>query len=159
MTQKGLSIYARILVPVDGSATSLRGPDEAIALAGRLGARLRLLDVLEESAIALASGGFAGNVGELFNLLREGGQAILEAAKQRAGARGVPADTVMHESLSGRVSDVVIKAAAGWGAELNIIGTHGRRGAARALIGSDPEQIVRLAPTSVLLVRDTGKPA
>jgi nucleotide-binding universal stress UspA family protein len=40
-----------------------------------------------------------------------------------------------------------------WGAELIVIGTHGRRGVGRILLGSDAEQTVRIAPVPVLLVR------
>jgi nucleotide-binding universal stress UspA family protein len=47
----------------------------------------------------------------------------------------------------------VIEQAKAWGADLIVIGTHGRRGVGRLLLGSDAEQIVRMAPVPVLLVR------
>jgi len=52
-----------------------------------------------------------------------------------------------------RVSEAVIQQTKEWGADLIVIGTHGRRGANRLLLGSDAEQIMRLAPVPVLLVR------
>jgi nucleotide-binding universal stress UspA family protein len=152
----GHFMYERILVPVDGSATSKRGLDEALAVAGKLGSRLRLVHVIDESSLAMSAGAFAGDIGDLFTLLREAGQDILTEAKRRADAAGVPVETVLHDNFSGRVCDQVIKEATDWRAELIVIGTHGRRGAGRVLLGSDAEQIVRLAPVPVLLVREPG---
>jgi nucleotide-binding universal stress UspA family protein len=151
-------MYERILVPVDGSATSKRGLDEAIAIAVKLGSRLRLVHVIDESSLAMSAGAFAGNVGDLFTALREAGEDILAQAKQSAEASGVSADTVLHDNFSGRICDEVVKEATAWGADLIVIGTHGRRGAGRVLLGSDAEQIVRLAPVPVLLVRAAAAP-
>jgi nucleotide-binding universal stress UspA family protein len=149
-------MYERILVPVDGSATSKRGLDEALAVAGKLGSRLRLVHVIDESSLAMSAGGFAGDIGDLFALLREAGQDVLADAKRRADAAKVPTDTALHDNFTGRICDQVIKEAADWRADLIVIGTHGRRGAGRVLLGSDAEQIVRLAPVPVLLVREPG---
>lgn len=149
-------MYERILVPVDGSATSNRGLEEALAIAAKLGSQLRLIHVIDESSLAMSAGAFAGNIGDLFTLLREAGESVLAEAKQRADARGVAADTALHDNFSGRVCDEVIKEANAWRADLIVIGTHGRRGAGRVLLGSDAEQIVRLAPVPVLLVRERG---
>jgi len=148
-------MYERILVPVDGSPTSRRGLAEALAVAARFGSRLRLLHVVDEVALA-ATAGAASNIGELLSVLAEGGEKILAEAKRDAQARGVDAETALHHSLSGRVCDVVIKEATDWKADLIVIGTHGRRGAGRLFLGSDAEQVLRLATVPVLLVRDTG---
>jgi len=51
------------------------------------------------------------------------------------------------------VSDLVIDQAREWGANLIVLGTHGRRGVNRMLLGSDAEQILRMATVPVLLVR------
>jgi nucleotide-binding universal stress UspA family protein len=151
-------MYERILVPVDGSATSKRGLDEAIAVASKLGSQLRLVHVIDESSLAMSAGGFVGDIGDLFELLREAGQDVLAEAKRRADAAKVRADAVLHDNFSGRICDQVVKEAVDWHAELIVIGTHGRRGAGRVLHGSDAEQIVRLAPVPVLLVREPGAP-
>jgi len=86
-------------------------------------------------------------------LLREGGQKVLDTARVQAEAAGVAADTVRRDGIAGRVCDLVIDEAKAWKAELIVIGTHGRRGVGRVLLGSDAEQILRLAPVPVLLVR------
>jgi nucleotide-binding universal stress UspA family protein len=58
-----------------------------------------------------------------------------------------------------RIADLVVDQAKKWHADLIVIGTHGRRGISRVLLGSDAEQIVRAAPTPVLLVRARGETA
>jgi nucleotide-binding universal stress UspA family protein len=89
----------------------------------------------------------------LFELLREGGEAILAQGKAQAVQAGVAAETVLIDTLSARVCDLIVQEARRWGAELIVIGTHGRRGVGRLVMGSDAEQVLRLAPVPVLLVR------
>ena len=149
-------MYERILVPVDGSPTSQRGLAEALAVAAKFGSKLRLLHVVDDGTLIATAGAMASNIGELLSLLAEGGEKLLDEAKRTAQARGVPAETVLHHSVSGRVCDTVVKEAVDWKADLIVIGTHGRRGAGRLLLGSDAEQVLRLAPVPVLLVRNTG---
>ena len=142
-------MYKRILVPIDGSPTSVRGLDEAIALAKLCGASLRLVHVLDRVAFA---GGETYTV-DVFGLLREAGERIVQQMKARAAAAGIEASTFLSEVLPGRVCDVVVEQAKEFGADLIVLGTHGRRGVSRLLVGSDAEQIVRVAPVPVLLVR------
>jgi nucleotide-binding universal stress UspA family protein len=61
-----------------------------------------------------------------------------------------------------RASDVILEAAIKWRADLIVMGTHGRRGLDRLLIGSDAERVLRSTPVPLLLVReraDDGKRA
>jgi nucleotide-binding universal stress UspA family protein len=62
-------------------------------------------------------------------------------------------DSVLDDTLGGRISDRVLAQAQQWPAQLIVIGTHGRRGVGRLLLGSDAEQVLRQAPVPVLLVR------
>ena len=146
-------MYQRILVPVDGSPTSRRGLDEAIAVGRLTGARLRLMHVVDQTSFAMSADAFGAYTGDLLTLLRQGGEQILVDAKAKVEAAGLAADTVLRESLAGRVCDLVTAEARAWPAELIVLGTHGRRGAGRMLLGSDAEQILRLSPVPVLLVR------
>lgn len=150
-------MYQRILVPIDGSNTSNRGLTEAIALAKLTGGRIRVVHVVDELSFAVNSSAFAGYTSDVITLLRESGEKILATAKETVEAAGVGVDCVLHESFAGRLSELVIDEATKWSAELIVIGTHGRRGAERMLMGSDAEQILRLAPVPVLLVRAPGK--
>ena len=149
-------MYQRILVPVDGSATSQKGVSEAIALAKLTGGRIRLVHVVDELSIAMSADAFAGYSGAVLPLLREGGEQILAQARERVDTAGVPVDTSLHEVFAGRVSDLVAQEASAWAADLIVIGTHGRRGLGRMVLGSDAEQILRVAPVPVLLVRGSS---
>ena len=142
-------MYKRILVPVDGSLTSIRGLDEAIGLAKLGGGSIRLVHVLDR---VVFPGGETYTV-DVFGMLREAGERILQQMKARTAAAGLEASTFLSEVLPGRVCDVVVEQATAFGADLIVVGTHGRRGVSRLLVGSDAEQIVRVAPVPVLLVR------
>jgi len=146
-------MYQRILVPVDGSPTSKRGLAEAIALAGMTGAHLRLINVVDMMVFAMEADTFAGSASDMIPLMREGGQKVLAIARAQVAAAGVAVDTVLRDGFAGRVCDLVVDEAKAWSADLIVIGTHGRRGAGRWLLGSDAEQILRTAPVPVLLVR------
>lgn len=146
-------MYQRILVPVDGSSNSTQGLSEAIALAKLTGGRLRLVHVVDEPFVALGSDGALCASGDLFQIVRDTAQRVLADATEAARHAGVSADDELLDSFDGRVCDLVVKAAQDWSADLIVIGTHGRRGVGRLLLGSDAEQILRLAPVPVLLVR------
>lgn len=145
-----MSIYQRILVPVDGSPTSNAALDEAIRLAKLTGARIRLVHVLDDIPFSI---GFETYVGDVMGLLTDAGSEVLTEAKARAEASGVAADTFITELFGERVCDVVADQARIWKADLIVIGTHGRRGARRMVLGSDAEQVARTAPVPVLLIR------
>jgi nucleotide-binding universal stress UspA family protein len=151
-------MYQKILVPVDGSDTSNRGLDEALRLARLTGAQLRLVHVIDELSLMIGMESFAALSADTVRLLREGGQQILADARRRAAAAGVQAETVLVDSFTTGVCDEILRQCDQWGADLVVLGTHGRRGVRRLFMGSDAEQIVRLAATPVLLVRAAGKP-
>lgn len=145
-------MYSKILVPVDGSPTSNLGLAEACKLARLAGSHLRLLHVVDMMSVTMSVESSMAATPTVFEMLREGGQAILERARALAEVAGVPAETALLESMAGRVCDVVAEEARRWGAEL-VVSTHGRRGAGRVLMGSDAELIARVSPVPVLLVR------
>jgi len=147
-------MYQRILVPIDGSPTAERGLAEAIKLGRLTGAQLRLVHVVDELSFALsASQGMATMTGDVLDMLREAGAEILAQGAASVRAAGLQVDTVLKDSLAGRVSDLVIREAGAWPADLIVLGTHGRRGVGRLFLGSDAETIVRSAPVPVLLLR------
>ena len=150
-------MYQQILVPVDGSPTSNAGLAEAIKLAKLTGARVRVLHVVDEMPLLLSGDGYAAMPGDILTILKEAGQAVLEQARLTVQAADVPVDAALFDSLSGRLCDRVAQQVQEWGADVIVLGTHGRRGVGRMLLGSDAEQIVRTAMVPVLLVR--GKPS
>ncbi len=146
-------MYQRILVPVDGSETSNAGLAEAVKLAKLTGAQLRLMHVLDETPFLMSAEGMAAISVDLLGLLREGGERVLEAARAYVIEHGVAADTRLYEGLGGRLADCVNEQVVQWGADLIVLGTHGRRGVGRLLLGSGAEQVARTATVPVLLVR------
>ena len=150
-------MYQRILVPIDGSPTSDQGLDEAIALARVTGGSIRLLHVLDELVFTTGFETGASYVRDVLPALRQGSERILAAARERVSAGSVAVDTLTIECLARRPCDVIVEAAAQWPADLIVIGTHGRRGVDRMMLGSDAEQVARMAPVPVLLVRSAGK--
>ena len=146
-------MYQRILVPIDGSSTSGRGLDEAIQLARLTGGRLRLAHVIDELSFALAMDAYAGYDGNWLEELRANATRMLEAARARAAEKDVEADIVILDNFKGTVHDQVIAQAQASKAELIVIGTHGRRGIGRWVMGSSAEHILRMSPVPVLLVR------
>lgn len=147
------TMYTKILVPVDGSPTSLQGLAEAIQLAKLTGAKLMLLHVIDLLSITMVPEAGVALTTQMVDQLTDGGRQILADAKARTEAAGINAETQLIENAAVRVCDVVIDQARAWGAELIVIGTHGRRGVGRMLLGSDAEQVVRQSPVPVLLVR------
>jgi len=146
-------MYQRILVPVDGSATSLKGLAEAIRLAQMSGGQIRLLHMVDALSAAMAVGAYAISA-DVIDQLRADGAQILEQARAQALEAGVVADTVLDEGVRTRLSDWVVEQARLWPADVVVLGTHGRRGVSRLLLGSDAEQVLRSAPVPVLLVRE-----
>jgi nucleotide-binding universal stress UspA family protein len=150
-----MTAYRRILVAVDGSATSMKGLREAIRLAKDDRAQLLLLHVVNEFYAFATLDGVAPGV-DLVPALREGGQRILAKAKALTDKEGVRAKTLMRETLGGPAADTIVRDARRQRADLIVLGTHGRRGLRRLVLGSDAEAVVRTSPVPVLLVR-SGK--
>ena len=147
-------MYQRILVPIDGSPTSNRGLDEAVQLARLTGASLRLIHVVDEMTFATGFETYAAYAGDVIPMMRQAGEEILALGKARVAAAGLDkVETQLLESFAVRVWELVVEQAQDWKADLIVIGTHGRRGVSRLVLGSDAEQVLRIAPVPVLLVR------
>jgi|SRR5687767_14704859 nucleotide-binding universal stress UspA family protein len=147
----------RILVPIDGSPTSNRGLAEAIKLAKSQKAKMCLLHVVDNSAVTMAPDMGGLYVDRLMDMMRESGKQALAKAAAAARSRGIKASTILVESITRPVADVIVAQARRWGADLIVLGTHGRRGLSRLVMGSDAEGVVRTATVPVLLVRAPGR--
>jgi nucleotide-binding universal stress UspA family protein len=145
-------MYRRILVPIDSSKTAALGLREAIRLAKDQGAALRIVHVVDKMAIiGVAEAGMSPR--PVLAKLARSGRAVLSAARREAKKAGIDAETAFYEPVSKRVADAILREARKWRADLIVMGTHGRRGVPRLVLGSDAEQVVRLAEVPVLLVR------
>jgi nucleotide-binding universal stress UspA family protein len=146
-------MYERIFVPVDGSPTSMRGLDEAIRLGRLTGGRLLLAHVVDELVFVTGFETGVTYLNDVLPELRRRGEEVLEAARTRVAAASLAVETRLLECFASRTSDVLLKEAEAWAADVVVLGTHGRRGFRRLMLGSDAEQLVRASSVPVLLVR------
>jgi nucleotide-binding universal stress UspA family protein len=143
-------MFKVILVPVDGSPTS----DEAVALAISLArdqhAQLVFCHALEE--IALIHAAATPSIDPTFAIqeARDYSSNVLQAAETRAKAAGVEASS---ESAEEDAIPMILRLAAEKHADLIVIGTHGRGGFKRALMGSTTEGLLRGSSVPVLAIR------
>lgn len=151
-------MYKRIVVPVDGSATATAALVAALQLARDGGGRVLLIHVVGELAFMGGYDMVGGNSGALLKVMQEAGGKVLDAALAVAESAGVPAEKKLFDRFGERLGEVVAIAAREWSADLIVLGTHGRRGIGRVLLGSGAEQIIRMAPTPVLVIR-SAEPA
>jgi nucleotide-binding universal stress UspA family protein len=145
-------MYQRILIPIDGSSTSERALQEAVALAGAQ-TQLRLVYVLEEVYMLDAEGLSYIDYGALQEAVKRTGERALAQAAEKARRSGASVETALLEANGGQVASVIDDDARRWPADLIVLGTHGRSGLSRLLMGSIAEGVVRAAPVPVLLVR------
>ncbi|VWB39629.1 universal stress protein [Burkholderia lata] len=147
-------MYARILAALDGSRSSRLALDEAISLARDSGGLIVAVCVVSDAARrADVDSGYvdwrdpAGLGSDRAALA----VADAETAFRLCGVRGT-AQTI--DACGETVSSVLARAAAECEADLIVMGTHGRRGVRRAVLGSVAESLLRTADRPVLVVRE-----
>jgi len=145
-------MYQRILVPVDGSHTSTLGLQEAIRIAIDQRARLKLISVIDGFIIAQ---NFEGLIiaDDMIDALRESGKKAINNALALVKKYDLKAEATTFETVGDRVAEVIVREAKKWKADLIVMGTHGRRGFNRLVLGSDAEGVLRHSPVPVLMVR------
>jgi nucleotide-binding universal stress UspA family protein len=144
-----MPVFKKILVPVDGSATSNKAVDFALRMAKDDQTSVRLLHCIDETSFLDAY----EYSSELIQQARQAGQKILQGGQAAAQKLGVTADTLLLERAGQRLGHSVADVAGDWGADLVVVGSHGRHGIGRLLLGSGSEQILRTSPVPVLLVK------
>jgi nucleotide-binding universal stress UspA family protein len=144
-------MYRRILVPVDGSTTSNCALQEAIKLAQQHHAQLELVHVFEDILYWVDESYI--NYAELQETVRESSEKILIEAQALVQQGGLATGIKLLEAKGQRTANVIVAEAERWQADLIVIGTHGRTGFSRLLLGSVAEGVVRTAAIPVLLIR------
>ena len=136
---------------MDGGPVSNRGLKEAMKLARAGNARVRLFHVIAEYA-AFANAEAAIDIRPILAALRLKPRGARAALDWRARSWGGCVEISLADSLNGSVADTIVDEARRWRADLIVMGTHGRRGVKRMLLGSEAESVVRCSPMPVLLV-------
>jgi nucleotide-binding universal stress UspA family protein len=138
----------QILVPIDGSEYSTRALDVAVDLARALGAELVIFHVVDLSRVAMLSAGQAELIPVCLQELETEGRQIADDALHRV-APGVQA---MTRIADGMPLDQIGRIAAEIRPGFIVMGSHGRSGVNRALMGSVAEGVARRSPVPVMIV-------
>jgi nucleotide-binding universal stress UspA family protein len=149
-------MFKRILVAIDGSPTANRGLKCAIDLAADQHAKLYIIHVLDDMAVAPSFDGSlfpAEYFDKMIESMRLAGRKLIAEAEKLALERDLEVQAVFLETLGQRVAQTIVAEAGRQNADLIVLGTHGRRGVRRLLLGSDAEAVLREARVPVLLVR------
>jgi nucleotide-binding universal stress UspA family protein len=139
----------RILVPTDFSEPSMEALDMAIAFAQRFGASMTLFHAHEMPTYVFPDAVMPVTP-QVVSQLEQSSKAELDRIAERVRAAGITVDTV---ATVGPNDVEICRYADQIGADLIIMGTHGRTGLRHALLGSVAEKVVRRAPCPVLTVR------
>ncbi len=137
--------FETVLVPTDGSEAANVAADHGITLAGATDAAMHVVHVVDLTAV---SGEFGG--AEVLNALEEAGQQAVDDVIDRA--RKADLRSVEASVLSGTPARAILDYAEERDIDLIVMGTHGRTGLERYLLGSVTEKIVRVADVPVLTV-------
>ncbi len=141
----------QILVPIDFSESAEYALASAVGLAAKLDATVHLVNAIGVPAMGAPEIGLAYTASMIDQMTTENQQA-LEALATRTRADAKVGAVLVR---AGDARDVILSAAHELDVDLIVMGTHGRRGLKRALLGSIAETIVRHAPVPVLTVRET----
>jgi nucleotide-binding universal stress UspA family protein len=143
------SLPRHILVPVDFSPHAEQALDYAVALASKLDATVHVLNVIGIPTLGVPELGVALTSSVIDQIVKDNQEALEKLVSARKGQ----AKLAEPQLKTGDARDIILHAAEELGADLIVMGTHGRRGLSRALLGSVAEMIVRTAPVPVLTVR------
>jgi nucleotide-binding universal stress UspA family protein len=147
-------MYARILVATDGSTLSKKAVSSAISLAALCGAELVAVKVIPRYPQSYFEGSVplsAEDVERVEKQWAEDGQAVVDAVKKSAAAKGVTVKAVTVKSDV--VSDALISAAKKHKVDLIVMASHGRKGIKRLLLGSETQQVLTHSTVPVLVLR------
>ena len=151
-------VFKRILVAVDGSAAAAAGLNAALDLAADQEATLTGMYVVDDGSVPTQFEDVVYPQKYVDAYIAAGekyGRKLLDRAATSARKRNVAFEPVVLRSRGQAVAGVIIAHARKQDADVIVLGTHGRRGLKRVLMGSDAEEVVRSAPVPVLLVRDS----
>ncbi|MGL1832583.1 universal stress protein [Rhodocyclaceae bacterium SMB388] len=148
-------MYKHVFIAIDDSRTSQKALDEAIAVAKAHEAVLEIAHAIDEQLVHVfhAGGVSTTSAKQLKHVLETGGQDVLSKAVKKAQTAGVNAKTHLLKGHGEHTDDLIADAVRKSGADLLVVGSHGRRGVRRLLLGSVAENLVRKVGVSVLVVR------
>lgn len=146
-------MYKNIVVAVDGSDTSRLALQEAMKLAKGLKAKLYILHIADEHISNWL--GVPIDMKKCQDKVKEYSREVIKSMEQETKNVGIDATCQLleYEDAESSISDKILEYTQQLNADLLVIGTHGRRGVRRILLGSVAEEIIHIATLPVLLIR------
>lgn len=147
-------MYQRILIATDGSALSKKAVASSIRLAALMGAELIAVKVVPRYPMSYFEGSMAMSLQDISRVEKqwaEQGQAIVDAVKEAAQAKGVKARAVTVKS--DLVADAIMATTRKYRCDLVVMASHGRKGLKRILLGSETQHVLTHSTVPVLVLR------
>lgn len=140
-------MYDSIMLPTDGSEAAEIAANQAFKQAELNDATLHVVYVLEVDA----TGPMQINVDDITDRLKERGEQVTKRVEELAESADID---VVTSVLRGNADEEIVDYVSEHGIDLIVMGTHGRRGIRRHLLGSVTERVIRQSPVPVMAVRD-----
>ncbi len=144
------ALYAHIVIATDFSPSAEFALAHGVALAQRFGSKITVVHAFSIPLVSPAAGAVVPNE-DVVLALSEAANRNLDAVVARVVAKGLECEGMLRVGFP---DDEVLAAADARGSSLIVVGTHGRRGVRRLLLGSVAENILRRSKVPVLVVRD-----
>lgn len=145
-----MTLFKKILVPVDGSRYSL----DAVCLAGKIaeihGSRLKLMHVIDALIVEHLQRFSDKTPQSIRDELRHQAYGFIEDMEKELATHNIHPEILI---TAGVPHEAILHEAAVWGAELIVMGKLGRRGISHIVIGSVTERVIEFAEISVLVVK------
>lgn len=150
-------MYRRILVAIDGSPGAAHALEHAVGIAKALSARLRIIHVVDVGILGYGPE-LSIDLDALLAARQNAAEKILAAARDSVQAPELEVETRLLDTATPvqHLAAAIAEAASLWPADLLVLGTHGRRGVERWLLGSVAEGVARRSKRPVLLVPAPG---
>lgn len=144
-------MFKHILVPVDGSETSMLALEKAAGLAKAFDSSVTAVYVLDPYPFTGVGADFAYGQAQYLSAATSEANRALEAVQTYMTQAGVQVNTVIGEGHA--VHEGIVRVGANVGADLIIIGSHGRRGLEKLVLGSVANRVLQASLVPVLVVR------
>lgn len=138
--------YEKILIPTDGSEANIEAVEKGLSMARLLGAKAKILFVVDTTTfIDIPPDDLVTNV---TSHMKNKGEDVLDTVEEMADDYGVHIERTVKE---GHPTEIIIEESSN--ADILVIGTHGRSGLSKLLLGSTAEKVIRHSKCPVLVVK------
>jgi nucleotide-binding universal stress UspA family protein len=145
-------MFKHILIPVDGSPTAMQAVEKAVGLAKAFGSAVTAIYVIDPYPFTGVGTDFAYGQAQYLSAATAEANDAIKAAREQMEAAGLPVDTRIVEAHTPWRG--ILETASAVGVDLVVMGSHGRRGLEKLVLGSVAQRVLQHANLPVLVVRD-----